>query len=324
MIGRTAVAAVAQALLAAPAAAAGAVEAVAPGRCPAAPVVLQVLGSGGPIAEGDRAGTSYLLRVDGEPRLLIDAGPGSFVRFAQAGASVGALSGVVVTHLHADHSVDLAGILNSGSFEDRTAPLAVVGPDGAGRFPSTSSFLRSLLGRGGAWGYLAGYLDGTEGKPRLDVTEVRTDRGEGAPRAFDLAGGIRVTAIPVHHGDVPAVGVRVDVRGRSLVVTGDQSFLSTGFADALRGSAPDLLVAHHAIPEGEGQPRGLHRAPSSIGELAASMGARRLVLSHNMRRSLDRLDEGLAAIGTRYRGPVDVARDLDCLIVGARGEAEGN
>ena len=318
MSGRAPAAAAALALLCAPAASAGRPEPVAAGRCPTAPVVLQVLGSGGPIAEDDRAGTSYLLRVDGEPRLLIDAGPGSFVRFAQAGGSVSALSGVVITHLHADHSVDLAGVLNSGSFEDRAAPLPVVGPDGADRFPSTSSFLRSLLGRGGAWGYLAGYLDGTEGKPRLDVAEVRTERGEGAPRAFDLAGGIRVTAIPVHHGDVPAFGVRVDVSGRTLVVTGDQSFLSTGFADALRGSSPDLLVAHHVIPEGEGQPRGLHRPPSSIGELAASTGARRLELSHNMRRSLDRLDEGLAAIRARYRGPVEVARDLDCLVVGAR------
>ena len=41
-----------------------------------------VLGSGGPRAFG-RAGSSYVVVVDGMPRILVDAGPGAFVRMGE-------------------------------------------------------------------------------------------------------------------------------------------------------------------------------------------------------------------------------------------------
>lgn len=44
-------------------------------------VALQVLGSGGPEIS-NRAGTSYLLWIDGQAKLLHDAGPGARLRFA--------------------------------------------------------------------------------------------------------------------------------------------------------------------------------------------------------------------------------------------------
>ncbi|MEL6738549.1 MAG: MBL fold metallo-hydrolase, partial [Pseudomonadota bacterium] len=94
--------------------------------CPSEGTAIQVLGSGGPIAEGPtatgRAGASYLLWIDGTPRLLIDAGAGSFLRFAEAGGKVASLDAILVSHLHADHAGDLAGILNTGGFEGRTTP----------------------------------------------------------------------------------------------------------------------------------------------------------------------------------------------------------
>jgi hypothetical protein len=50
--------------------------------------------------------------------------------------------------------------------------------------------------------------------------------------------------------------------------------------------------------------------------LAGEVAPRRLVLAHNMKRSLDRLDEGTAAIRTHYKGPLVVAHDLDCYGLG--------
>jgi hypothetical protein len=41
-----------------------------------------VLGSGGPRAFG-RAGSSFIVAVDGTPRILVDAGPGAFVRIGE-------------------------------------------------------------------------------------------------------------------------------------------------------------------------------------------------------------------------------------------------
>jgi ribonuclease BN (tRNA processing enzyme) len=295
---------------------AGAAETGGAAMCKAAKVAVQVLGSGGPIAEGGRAGTSYLFYVDGAPRVLVDSGPGSFLRFAEAGATVASLQAIAISHFHADHSVDLPGILNSGSFEDLGETLLLVGPDGKDRFPGTQDFLSALLSKeNGAWRYLGGFLDGSDERPKLDIREVPSDPDTAAAVSFEISPAIRMTAIPVHHGDVPALGFELAAHGVSLVLGGDQSFLAKGFESQLAGSRPTMLIAHHVIPEGAGQPRGLHRPPKAIGELANTLGAQRLVLSHNMNRSLARLDEGLAAIRASYSGPIDVAKDLDCFVL---------
>ncbi|MDJ0641319.1 MAG: MBL fold metallo-hydrolase [Erythrobacter sp.] len=158
-----------------------------PVACPDEGAALQVLGSGGPIAKAGRAGTSYLLWIDGEPRLLIDAGSGSFLRFAEAGGKIESLDAILLTHLHADHVGDLIDVLNSGGFEGRSDPLAIVGPDAAPRFPGTIEFLARLLSKeNGAFAYNGGYLDGTENKPPLEPRDIATSEGTAGPAGLDV------------------------------------------------------------------------------------------------------------------------------------------
>lgn len=284
-----------------------------PLACPQTGAALQVLGSGGPIAEGARAGTSYLLWIDGEARLLIDAGAGSFLRFGEAGASVETLEGILLTHLHSDHVGDLAGLLKSGSFEDRTAPLPIVGPDGAPRFLGTTQFLTRLLDKeSGVYGYLGGYLDGSEGKPMIEPRDIASAGGEGEAVGLDISNDVSVIAYPVNHGPVPALGYDIEVAGKRIIITGDQSAQSTGFAQGLAGTKPDILFAHHVINGEPGQPTHLHRTPAQIGELAEQIQPQNLVLTHNMTRSLNAIEGSLEAIGAAYQGPVSVASDLDC------------
>ncbi len=284
-----------------------------PAKCPSEGAALQVLGSGGPIAETDRAGTSYLLWVDGKPSLLIDAGAGSFLRFAQAGGKLAHLDAILLTHLHADHAGDLAGILNSGGFEGRTKPLPIIGPADAPRFPATSEFLDRLMSKeNGAFAYNGGYLDGTENKFKLEPRDVEVRMEDFEPSPVLSATGYQVTAIPVDHGFAPALGYEIRLGEKSIVITGDQNAQSLVFLETLRGAKPAILFAHHVISEKEGQPRGLHRSPEEIGELAGALEPERMVLTHNMKRSLDDLDNGLAAVAKNYSGPVSVAQDLDC------------
>lgn len=284
-----------------------------PSACPAKGAALQVLGSGGPIAEAARAATSYLLWIDGEPRLLIDAGSGSFLRYAEAGGKLATLDAVLITHLHADHVGDFVDILNSSGFEGRTEPLPVVGPDAAPRFPGMSDFIRRLVGKdGGAFAYNGGYIDGTENKPELLVREIATAEGTAAPAGIDVSNDFSVMAHPVNHGVVPALGYMVEVGDASFVITGDQSGLSERFLADLTDSEPTILFAHHVINGEDGQPRGLHRTPAQIGELAGALKPGRLVLTHNMERSLGPISDSLAAIKDSYSGDVSVAADLDC------------
>ncbi len=276
-----------------------------------APVALQILGSGGPLAEGSRAGSSAIVWIDGKAALLVDAGSGAFVRYGEAGAKFGDHQAILITHFHGDHVSDLAAILNSGGFAKRTAPLSVVGPAGNGAFPGVTEHLSALFHeKTGAFRYLSGFLDARFDLPRLGPIEASIEK---ASVVIDKP-NIKVTAIPVKHGDVPSLGYLVEAGGKSIVFSGDQNFLSDGFVGTLKGRKPDILVAHNVIPEGEGQPRGLHRWPRSIGEMAAAIDPKTLVLSHNMKRALVKQTEGEVAIRTRYKGPLVVANDLDCFV----------
>ncbi|MEP0189623.1 MAG: MBL fold metallo-hydrolase [Erythrobacter sp.] len=287
-----------------------------PSVCPTDGAALQVLGSGGPIAEGSRAATSYLLWIDGEARLLIDAGSGSFVRFAEAGGSLANLDAILLTHLHADHSGDLIDILNTGGFEGRTTPLPIIGPDAAPRFPGTGEFLLRLLSKeSGAFAYNGGYLDGSENKSMIEARDIVTQEGQAGPIGLDVSNDYSVMAHPVHHGPVPALGFAIKLENASFVITGDQSFLSEQFLADLTGGKPTILFAHHVINGEAGQPRGLHRTPEQIGELAAALETKRLVLTHNMERSLEPIADSLNAIAKSYAGDVSVADDLDCYVL---------
>ncbi len=284
-----------------------------PAECPDQGAAVQVLGSGGPIAEAGRAATSYLLWIDGEPRLLIDAGSGSFLRFAEAGGKIATLDAILLTHLHADHAGDLIDVLNTGGFERRSEPLPVIGPDAAPRFPGTSEFLTRLLSKdSGAFAYNGGYLDGTENKAPIEARDIETAEGAAAPTGLDISNDYSVMAHPVHHGPVPALGYVIEIGDKSFAITGDQSALSERFLADLTGSRPTILFAHHVINGEAGQPRGLHRTPAEIGQLAGALDPGRLVLTHNMERSLGPIADSLAAIGQGYSGDVSVAKDLDC------------
>ena len=56
--------------------------------CKDAALAVQVLGSGGPVADSARASSGYLVWDHGRARVLIDAGGGTFQRFGAAGARI--------------------------------------------------------------------------------------------------------------------------------------------------------------------------------------------------------------------------------------------
>lgn len=275
---------------------------------------IEVLGSGGPLADDARASSAYLVWRNGEAKALVDAGGGAFLRLAESGAKFETLDAILISHFHADHVSDLPAILKSGSFSKRTKTVTISGPSGNAYFPGLGDFLRALFDKdAGAFRYLSQYLTGDGGAPALRQVEIAADGEKFSPVFSD--GDFRVEAVLVNHGDVPALAVRVSAEGKDVVFAGDQSVLSDAFDAALEASAPDLLIAHHAISEAPGQPRGLHRAPSSIGDMAASAGAKKLVLSHNMKRALEAKREGLAAIRARYKGKVAIAEDHSCYVI---------
>ncbi len=272
---------------------------------------MQVLGSGGPEFYQDRASTSYLIRRQGKALLLVDAGSGSKFRFAQSGADFNTLQAILLSHLHVDHSADFPGYIKSAFFSDRNQDLYVYGPEAGGAFPSIVEFLAAMIGdKSAAYPYLSRYLNGGDDF-QIHAQVIGIAKHE--VQRLDLLGDIAISAIPVHHGPVPAVAWRVEVAGKSMVFSGDMNG-DYHTLEKLAANA-DLLVAHNAIPEGAtGIERALHMPPSVIAEIADAAKVKQLVLSHRMARTLGIEAQTLAIIRNHYDKPVSFANDLDCFI----------
>jgi ribonuclease BN (tRNA processing enzyme) len=273
-------------------------------------VELQVLGSGGPELEDKRASSSYLIWQDGRPRVLVDSGGGSALRFGQAGAHVAQLDVILFTHLHIDHSADFPALMKSSYFEDRHRPLPVYGPGGNEFFPPTTEFVTDLFDRKrGAYRYLGDFLDGSQGGYVLQAHDVLLGAHE--IRTLFRSGDLSASATQVAHGGVPAIAWRINIADRTIAFSGDTNG-ENGNLERLAKDA-DLFVAHNAIPEGETDAaRQLHMPPSVIGRIAHTAGVRQIVLSHRMLRTLGQETTTSAVIAKNYSGPVAFADDLDC------------
>jgi ribonuclease BN (tRNA processing enzyme) len=142
------------------------------------------------------------------------------------------------------------------------------------------------------------------------VTDVKPDPPQS--EVVFMNDQFKVTSVGVKHGPVPALAFLVEADGRRVAFSGDQNGDNPQFAALIEGA--DVLIMDHAVPEQTDEVSGhLHARPSEIGKLAAEAGVGKLVLSHNMARSLSHLDENLALIREHYKGPITVAEDLMCL-----------
>ena len=274
---------------------------------------LQILGSGGPIADDGRASTSYLLWVNGHSRVLVDSGGGAFLRFGEAGAQFEDLHHIAISHMHTDHSTDLVALLKSGYFSGRKADLTISGPAGRDPYPGLNQYLDSLLEHeNGTYAYLSGYLDGSDGLIQLVTTEVNPYLQQVTRGYTDQIADMDISALGVPHGPVPALAYKVRIGNRVVVFAGDQNGRSEAFIEFARDA--DVLLMHMPVPEGIGSAgRNLHAPPSIIGKIAAQTNTKKLVLSHFMARSLQNLEENLEEIHSRYPGTVVIAQDLECI-----------
>ncbi len=265
-----------------------------------AKIEFEVLGSGGPELDG-RASTSYLLWVDDKARLIVDMGSGSMLHFEESGAKLESLEAVVLTHMHIDHSVDLASFVKAGYFSSRHASLDILGPDGNSYFPSIAEYLQRLFGSDGAYAYMQDVLEDDSDSFQIIPVEIdkKTNRKY---KDFTL------TMIPVHHGNVPVIAVRIDVNGKSILISGDTNNKNHSLEKLAYGV--DLFVAHYAIPEfAKGYATQLHMKPTEIANIAQKSHVKSILLTHRMKRTINREKETLEEIKNIYKGDIVFAED---------------
>ena len=281
-------------------------------NCQSAGVWLQVLGSGGPEITDQRASSGYLVWQNGKARILVDMGPGSMLRYEQSGARIEDLDVILLTHLHVDHSADLPTLIKAAFFTERKRDLPIYGPTGNTQMPDTVAFVRALFAApAGAFHYLNDFLTG-DAAFRLLPNNVSAE-GK-AVMSIATGSGYKITAVPVHHGAIPALAWRIDIAERALAFSGDMNGENQTLSKLAAGV--DLLVAHHAVPQdAKGVARNLHMPPSVIGEIAAAAKVKQLVLSHRMERTLGREKESEQEIRKHYNGPIAFADDGQCFSV---------
>ena len=213
---------------------------------------LTVLGCSGTFPGPESACSGYLLEHDGY-RLVVDLGSGVL---SQLQRHIGLLDvdAVYVSHLHADHCIDLVAYSYARRYhpDGVPPPLPVYGPAG------TEQRIRSCY----------------EQPPSQGLEDVYDFR-EVAPGTHQL-GPFTVTAARVNH-PVECHGLRIEAGGRSLAYSGD-----TGESDVLVGLAEgvDAFLCEASWTSSGDNPPDIHLSGRQAGEHAAKAGAGRLLLTH--------------------------------------------
>jgi ribonuclease BN (tRNA processing enzyme) len=288
--------------------------AVAEDVCQSNKVELQVLGSGGPELDDGRASSSYIIWYQNKAKILVDTGPGSSINFGLAKANFADLEAILFTHLHVDHSADLPAFIKGSYFSERSQPLHILGPAANTLMPSTSVFLKRLIGQEGAFAYLSDFLSGARGANfKITSTDVPLLRDK--MQTYPVSDDVSLQAIFVHHGPVAAVAWRVNIAGCSISFSGDMSNQSRALEKLALDS--DLLVMNNAIPENaQGVARNLHMPPSEIGKIAKQANVKKVLLSHFMQRTLMTQSQTLDTISNFFDGNVILAEDLKRISLG--------
>jgi ribonuclease BN (tRNA processing enzyme) len=274
---------------------------------PAKPALeVVVLGSGGPRPFG-RAGSSFIVLVGGRPRILVDAGPGAFLRIGELNLDLERVDTVLLTHLHIDHSGDLPAFFNARALtNDGPITYRVFGPDGAGLFSKTSRFVNLLVGGDGAFAYQK-----TFGAPETFVVRDLAIGLDSARTKIVDEDGLVVEEIATHHGDCPSVAYRVSYKGVVVVFSGDMDASALPNLVQLAKNA-DLLIFNCAVLDPPGSPSqlyDLHTPPKKIGEAARDSVVRSLLLSHLSPDVLGQEAAVRKSIRASYAGPVAFASD---------------
>jgi ribonuclease BN (tRNA processing enzyme) len=255
-------------------------------------VRLTILGCSGSFPGPDSAASCYLVEADGF-RLLIDLGSGA-LGAVQRHVSLYEIDAVCLSHLHADHCLDLCDYSVARNFhpDGPKPPIPVYAPAQAAE----------RLGRALAVDPAAVAGPGRhESRGIADTFSFVTL----TPGLMEI-GPLRITAAHVNH-PVETFGFRLEHGGRSLAYSAD-----TGPTDALVGLARDadvlLCEASFVEPAEAGAPplpENLHLTGRQAGQHAARAGVGQLVLTHLVPWN----DQGrtLDEAGQAFTGPLSLA-----------------
>jgi ribonuclease BN (tRNA processing enzyme) len=219
---------------------------------------LTILGKSPSWQDVDGACSGYLVEAD-ELTLVIDCGSGVFAKLRRY-TSYERVAAVVITHIHADHILDLVPFsygLGHGSQRPESPPQLHVPPGGR-------QALRRLCGSWGSETLIEDAFELCEYDPTGELTVA----------------GLRLRFRPLpHYVTSHAIELRGAGRAERLVMSGDCG-PNDVLADFARGAS--LLAIESTLLDAEpesGEPAG-HLSAAQAGAIGRDAAVERLVLTH--------------------------------------------
>jgi ribonuclease BN (tRNA processing enzyme) len=256
---------------------------------------LTILGKSPSWQDAGGACSGYLIEEEGTA-ILVDCGNGVFAKLRQRIDYVD-LDAVVISHLHADHFLDLVPYSYALTYAPRQQPVPVdrwPGTDNPARPqlhvpPGARATFRRVVG---AWG-------------NEDLIENAFHLQEYDRGSTLQIGPVRVKFQPVPHFTETYAMCISSRNGSGRIVYGADCRPTDALANF--GSKAELMLVEATLPRPERTGVRGHLTPAEAGQHARDAGAKRLLLVHIS----DELDAewARAEAASTFGGPVDVARE---------------
>jgi len=253
---------------------------------------LTVLGKSPAWQDAGGACSGYLVEEDGYT-ILIDCGNGVFGKLRSLRDYVD-VDAIFISHLHADHFMDLVPYAFALTHAPRQQPVPV------DRWPGTDNPSRPPLHC--PPGSLENFrtLGSTFGMPKLIEDAFHL-------REYDPDETIEVGPLKVHFTEVPhytqTFAIETICSNGSRITYGADCRPNDALVEFAEGT--DLLIAEATLPRPERTGIRGHLTPSEAGEHAQAAGAKRLLVTH-ISDELDR-DWALDQASSRFDGTVEIA-----------------
>ena len=278
---------------------------------------------GGPGVSVDRSESASAVVVDGEP-YLVDCGYGTMRALVIAGIGFQSVSTMFLTHLHDDHTADIAALLSHQWTGSKTTPTNIYGPYATERtVKGAIEFFRANV-------EIRTVDEGRKQKPEEMFFGHDVDVGNEPVRMFADDKVVVTAATNTHFPERfvermqhRSVGYRFETSTRSICFAGDTAY-SANIVKLARGA--DVFVcevmdhrtyennvrrAEEAAAAGNTENifrhvAETHSTPGDVGRMAKEADVKTVVLNHQLR--------GQAAQGWTIASFID----------GVRAEFDGN
>jgi ribonuclease BN (tRNA processing enzyme) len=291
---------------------------------------LVMLGTrGGPGVDITRSETASAVIVDGVP-YLVDCGYGTMRALVASGLGFQRVSTVFLTHLHDDHTADLAAMLAHQWTSSKAAPTHVYGPY------ATASTVQGAIAFFRANVEIRMVDEGRTVAPETLFFGHDADVGDEPVRVFADERVVVTAATNTHYPERfvarmrhRSLGYRFETATRSICFSGDTAY-SANIVRLARGA--DVFVCEvmdHRTYENNmaraqeaadaGNPESIfrhiaetHSTPTDVGRMATEAGVKTVVLNHQLRGTAAQsftISSFIDGVRAAFNGQVIVGED---------------